>query len=151
MACALCSTSRSVATEWTEMDISTPTFPRRCSWDWCKSGGRKLVKFGAWLASLQKCGRMRRICCFRWTSENLKVFDWGELRPLTRHCSWTPLSPLRAPPQTPVIGSRFVFVTCFYPTFLTWRRPWAQHEAYCNSQRYRATHARVTVTSFCLL
>ena len=52
--------------------------------------------------------------------QKLKSFQLPPLAPDQGLC---PCTPLGAPPQTPVIGSRSALAICVHPTFLTWRRP----------------------------
>jgi len=61
----------------------------------------------SWLAAVASCRRLRGL------AKRFSASGW--LRPLTRGSA--PGTPLVAPPQTPVIGSRYTLAVCVHPTF----------------------------------
>jgi len=72
---------------------------------------------------------MKQICCFRWAAKAKRFLASGAL-PLIPDQVLCPCTPLKAPPQDPVIGSRSARSPCVStPHFLTWRRPWGYRVA----------------------
>jgi len=65
-----------------------------------------------WLLQISIMGQ---ICSFLWTRKNKKAFSFRGLCPLTLapHRGLCPWTPLLAPPQTPLIGSRSVIAMEF--------------------------------------
>ena len=114
--------NRGVATGWTGVDMSTPLLPEVVP----EIDANPLSFYsgaGGWGRSWSR--RMKQSCYFHWATKAKRFSTSGGFAPdhLTRALPWTPMG---APSQDPIIGSRSACLPCVSqstPHFLTWRRP----------------------------